>query len=176
MDDQIDSCLEPMKKLSMIKNNTVKKNKKGGTLFWGVDVDMGDFPDNHELIEHADRHGLIRKNEYHITVLFLGGSCNPEKEQKYLDIEGKKCEVVTSSYGKASNAIAIKVDSMVYIDEHGNKIPIPSDQEEHNCSHITVALDKNTKPKDSVKILNDINNIVELKSPVVLYGKVKRYR
>lgn len=157
-----------------VTNESVVKGKKTHnkkTLYWGIDVQIHQFLENTDVVKYVNDNNMKLKDEFHVTLLFFQKG-NQHKGDKYLELEGKKCKLDVSSFGRNSNAIAIKVDSMEYLNNDQYCV-MPSDQESIN--HITVALGGGTKPKNSVQVFNDTNNIVKLENPVTLYGTIKQY-
>lgn len=180
MEDGLDTCVQKIETITLsqeqtssLPNDKSKQTKKYGkkTLYWGIDVDVKQLLERYDIYRYITENFLILKDEFHVTLLFLQKG-NNHKEEKYKELEGCKCKLDAIRYGATSNAVAVEVNNMLYTKD-GVDYPVPSDQESIN--HITIALDNSTKPKFSVLVLHDKNNVTEFDQPFTLYGTIKRY-
>ena len=137
------------------------------TMYWGVDL-THELPKLHkvlekELKENAD---LIPLTEIHSTLLFVGKKPTPN-EDKYFNLEGKMATLEITGFGLSEDAIAMDVKS-IKLSEDDTVVPTHAEKQ-----HITMALSKGTKAKDSVLTL--LNDPVMTIETLTLTGKIHRY-
>ena len=144
-----------------------KKVKK--TLFWGVSLKTEPVH-SHKLVAEclASNPQLVPLKSIHSTLLYVGRKDNTN-EPVYEAHVLKKCQVVISGHGFSANALALKVDSITFMDDG---VIVPSFAE---LQHVTLALYADTKAVDSVKTLQGEGSIVTYDEPFVLEGTLRRY-
>ena len=157
------------------------QQKPRKTLYWGVALEKSqEIVDiEKKVLEKHPHH--TPKAELHSTLYF-----GKDKDDVFLDYEGKKVELLISGYGMTENASSIKVDAMNYVPEKveevlgieelieklsiKEKTVVPSFSK---CQHITLTLAPKVKPVDSYKSIEE--NFVSLEKPIVVEGIIKRF-
>ena len=143
-----------------------KKVRK--TSFWGVEVDRPMVHANPMVAECLTNNPeLVPLKNIHTTLLFVGGKDNND-EQQFFQYMSKKCTVVVSGHGYNKNALALRVESVKFV-ESGENVPSYA-----TIQHITIALAKNVMAVDSVKTLQGEGTIVDYDTPLILEGELKR--
>jgi hypothetical protein len=150
---------------------TQKKSKKQMTAYWAISLKNDIF--SHEIITKilTDNPQLKHLERIHSTLLYVGKKEN-ENELVFEPHEKREVTLTATHVGHSKKAMALKVQSIKFKD--GDET-VPSFAE---IQHVTLALDGETKPAQSVETLRDGNEeatVVEFAEPVVLDGFVKRY-
>ena len=145
---------------------TKKKERK--TLFWGVHVDpqlvLGQALVKDSLEKNPQ---LIPLKKMHSTLLYVGRKDN-DQEAVYMDLIDRECRLTVTSFGCSPNALALKVDSIVFVD-NGDAV-----KSFNTIQHVTVALAEGTKAVDSIKSFDE-GTVEKLDKPLILEGKLTRY-
>jgi hypothetical protein len=158
-----ETVVEPEVKLS---KSAMKKLTKNNTMYWGAEL-TNDVFDNIEIKKFLDENpDLIKNVKIHSTLFFVGKKIHPD-EDLIRPFEGKECTVTIDAYGHSEKALSLRVTS---IQCDGVDVPSFATQQ-----HVTMALQKGTPAKDSVKTLLGEGTVTEFDVLITLTGKVKRY-
>ena len=185
--DPVENLVKEVKNLSI--NTEVKpepvpaaagkaaaKKKLRETMYWAVEVDLNIVLAHEPVKKTLDANPqLLPLKKMHSTLLFVGGDKKitdelRTNEEVYMTDMGKECQLTVSGHGHSPNAMALKVDSVNFV-ETNNAVKSYSAQQ-----HVTVALAKDIKAVDSVKTLTekDSSEFVAYDKPLVLKGKLVR--
>ena len=147
-------------------NATKKKERK--TLFWAVHVDPQLVLDQPLVKDSLEKNPqLIPLKKMHSTLLYVGRKDN-DQEAVYIDLIDRECRLTVTSFGCSQNALALKVDSIVFVDT-GDAV-----KSFNAIQHVTVALSEGTKAVDSIKSFDE-GTVEKLDKPLILEGKLTRY-
>lgn len=138
------------------------------TLYWGIEIPTILFEDENVKSILSDDDNLIKRSKLHCTLLFVGRKQTVE-ETKYLALENVPCVVYCDALGYSENAAALRVSKIMY----GSKELELYDME--RPLHITLALAKNVKPKDSIYALIGGGNLKKFQKEIIVNGNITRY-
>lgn len=152
----------------------LKKTKKFMTAYWGIQLNSNNILDIPLVATLLRENSHMKKNEkFHITLLYVGKK-EDVRENIYIPIEHKNCQIVIDRIGFSKKAIAIGVKSIKFIedDEYTVSDDVPTFAIQH---HITVALSDGTKAVDSVKTLLGEGKIIRLNKNIAIRGRLTRF-
>jgi len=105
--------------------------------------------------------------------LFVGKRYD-ERESELQPHEDRECELIIDAFGYSRDALALRVESITYLDSDDGDIQKTLPSFPNRQQHVTMALRVGVKPKDSVQTLLGYGTIVEFENKIKLNGIVKR--
>lgn len=155
-------------------------------LYWAIELSVEDVMKNLQIKDFITTHNELNPlDKIHSTLLFVGRKKKVKQEEiesvmeqlkikedpedQYIKFNKRDCILTIKQFGYSSNAMALDVDSITFIDDN-SKCPSNAIKQ-----HVTMALSNGTKAVDSVKTLLGEGTIEILNTPLKLYGKVKGY-
>ena len=168
----MEAITDQLTQLKLVEPISTKKSRKDLTSYWGIEIDPRIF-EHPQIQSHLNvTSELIKLERIHSTLLYVGKKDDNPYEIEYLPLEGKECTLTTNTFGSSTEAMALLVDQITYLNDQNEKLPVPTHV---TPQHVTLALKKGVKPVDSVKCLTE--NLLERLEPesVVIHGKIKRF-
>lgn len=148
-------------------NNKLKEKKQKNALYWSAKLGPCDKAFDHPVIKQIldDNKDLVKLNEIHSTLLYMGRKIN-ENEEFLIKIKGQKCIVSINGFGYSNCALALSVENVKL--ETGDDVPFFEKKQ-----HITMALKEGTSAKDSVETLLGNGTFVPLEGDKLqLHGTI----
>lgn len=147
------------------------KKKPRKTLYWGIHFNVETIL-NHPLVKQSmDENPQLKPNkQMHTTLLYVGRK-DDDREKAFDQFKGKSCAVTVSGHGISTNALALKVTQLVFVDDDIKSEPVPTFA---TMQHVTVGLKEGVKAVDSIKSFEE-GTCIDYGEDFVLTGKLTQY-